>query len=95
MSIWTISSAYIATGFLYVARDFREPAYNRPAYIRNRQISLVVLLILLWLPWTIRVLYGYWHHDGWHGIKKYFVKDLFWLYSVFAGLSYVFAYVFR
>lgn len=89
MNVIAIIVAYLATGVFYVARDFAEPAHNRPAYIRERRYFLAATVGVLWLPWTARVFLGYWRHVGWCGIKKYFLKEAWLLYTVFGVLAYV------
>jgi len=93
MNTTAISVAYVTTGAFYVARDFAQPIYNRPGYVRERRLFLMAILVVLWFPWTLRVFVGYWRHVGSRGIKKYFLREAWLLYSIFGALSYVLALV--
>jgi hypothetical protein len=86
--------AYLLSGLFFVGKDFLQPAYNRPGYIRDRQLGMMTILVLLWFPWTVRMFVGYWQNRGWWGIKKYLVSEAGAVYAVFVvlvvGLGYFF-----
>ena len=51
----SVAFAYLWTGVLYVWRDFRQPIFNRPAYIGHPKKMLFV--VFFWLPATIFATY--------------------------------------
>ena len=49
MSIFEIIAfAYVVAGLYYLWRDFREPIWNRPSYLRNPLAW--ILVVAIWLP---------------------------------------------
>ncbi len=86
MAFLSVALAYALAGAFFVGKDFLQPAYNRPGYIRDRQWGMMAMLVLLWFPWTVRMFVGYWQNRGWWGIKKYLVSEAGAVYAVFIVL---------
>lgn len=93
MNWLAIAIAYVLTGAYYVGRDFSEPGYNQPAYVRERRIIAVVFLVAFWLPWTLNIFSKYLQYNGWKGFRKYFLKEAASLYFTFLCLYIVLWYV--
>ena len=83
MNLLPLALAYLLAGVVHVAKDFLEPPYNRPGYIRDRRYALMTAIGLLWLPWTIRMFFGYATRRGWRGIQEYFWSEAALRYAVF------------
>jgi hypothetical protein len=81
-------AAYLAAGMLYVSRDLRQAAWNRPGYTQSPMGRWTVRL--LWLPITFRML---WLTGRMGGFGKYLRREALPSYVTVVvlgvGLSYL------
>ena len=76
-TIITLVSAYLLAGIYGVVLDLRQPAYDRPAYIRKGGLIFLAGAVLLWLPMLVLSLVSMGRAQS---------KDV-WLFVVFVLLS--------
>jgi hypothetical protein len=87
--IAAILLAYVGAGLFYFGRDFLQPAHNRPGYINQRQYAMMLIVVLAWMPWTVRMFWGYFSHRGFGGVWKYIASEAGLQYAVFFGLAFL------
>jgi hypothetical protein len=82
--------AYLGAGLFYLGRDFLQPPHNRPGYVTQRQYAMMIIVVLAWMPWTVRMFWGYFTHRGFGGVWKYIASEAGLQYAVFVGLVILF-----
>jgi hypothetical protein len=86
--IWVV--AYLITGLLYVRRDMKQPAWNRPSYANSASGRTWVRA--LWLLVSLRILWMMAQRSSAVMIWKFARTEALPSYATFIGLGIVGTY---